>query len=83
VFLSDFESFGSEAGWLADVETDTLTDTGAIINALPLKAGAYRNRKGLRAEPQRDGLDLSPPLGWPKVAARSAIMLVSMLKKPF
>ncbi len=58
VFLEDFESFGTEAGRLADLETDILMDTGAVINALPFKAGAYRHRTGLMAELRRDGLDL-------------------------
>jgi uncharacterized protein len=58
VFLKDFESFGTEAGRLADVETDILFDTGAVINALPFKAGAYEHRTGLMAELRRDGLDL-------------------------
>lgn len=58
VFLKDFESFGAEAGRLADIETDILFDTGAVINALPFKAGAYRQRTGLMAELRRDGRDL-------------------------
>lgn len=33
-------------------------DAGAVINALPLLAGAYRERTGLMAELRREGRDL-------------------------
>ncbi|MGO9985689.1 MAG: nucleotidyltransferase domain-containing protein [Rhodomicrobium sp.] len=58
VFLRDLDSFGTEAGRIAAIETDILYDTGAVINAIPLKAGAYRERTGLMQELRRDGLDL-------------------------
>jgi uncharacterized protein len=58
VFLSEPDSFWSESGRLAEIETDILFDTGAIINALPFPAGAYRERTPLMHEVRREGLDL-------------------------
>jgi len=58
VFLKDLQGFGREAGKIAEIETDILADTGALINALPLEAGSYRERTGLMQELRRDGLDL-------------------------
>jgi predicted nucleotidyltransferase len=58
VFLKDLNSFGTEAGILAGIETDILSETGRVINAFPLKAGSYRARTGLMGEPRRDGVDL-------------------------
>jgi len=58
VFLKDLENFGAEAGRIAAIETDILFDTGAVINAIPFRAGAYRERTGLMQELRRDGLDL-------------------------
>jgi len=58
VFLRDIDGFGAEAGRLAAIETDILYDTGAVINALPLRAGSYRERTGLMQELRRDGRDL-------------------------
>jgi predicted nucleotidyltransferase len=58
VFLKDLDGFGKEAGTLAEIETDILSDTGMVINALPLQAGSYRERTGLMQELRRDGLDL-------------------------
>ena len=58
VFLNDLDSFGAEAGRIAAIGTDILYDTGAVINAIPFKAGAYRERTGLMQELRRDGLDL-------------------------
>ncbi len=58
VFLKDFAGVVEEMGPIAEIETDILTDTGAVINALPLRAGAYRERTGLMAELRREGRDL-------------------------
>jgi predicted nucleotidyltransferase len=58
VFLRDLDSFGEEAGKIAAIGTEILYDTGAVINAIPFKAGAYRERTGLMQELRRDGLDL-------------------------
>ncbi|MGB6711255.1 MAG: nucleotidyltransferase domain-containing protein, partial [Methylocella sp.] len=58
VFLKDPNSFRKESGRLAEIETDILYETGAIINALPFPAGAYRERTPLMHEVRREGLDL-------------------------
>ncbi len=58
VFLNVQDSFNNEAVRLAAIETDILYATGAVINALPFRAGAYRRRTGLMSELRRDGLDL-------------------------
>ncbi|HZZ63105.1 MAG TPA: nucleotidyltransferase domain-containing protein [Roseiarcus sp.] len=58
VFLKNFEGFGRKAARTAAIEADILYDTGAVINALPFKAGAYRDRTGLMHELRREGRDL-------------------------
>ncbi len=58
VFIKDLGAFGAELDRLVDIETDILFDTGAVINALPFPAGAYRQRTGFMHEVRRDGVDL-------------------------
>ena len=58
VFIKDLGPLSLELDRLADLETDILYDTGAVINALPFRAGAYRERTGFMHELRRDGLDL-------------------------
>jgi uncharacterized protein len=58
VFLKDLDGFGKEAGRIAEIEADILTETGAVINAMPLREGSYRDRTGAMRELRRDGLDL-------------------------
>lgn len=58
VFLRAFAGFGREAARIAAIETDILYDTGAVINALPFRAGAYHDRTGLMHELRREGRDL-------------------------
>lgn len=58
VFLKDLRSFDQEAKALAEIETDVLTTTGAVINAMPLPAASYEERTGLMRELRRDGLEL-------------------------
>ena len=58
VFLQDLDNFGQEAGRLAEIETDILYDTGAVINAMTFKAGSYRERTGSMGGLRREGLDL-------------------------
>jgi len=38
--------------------TDILLDTGAVMSALPFRAGAYRERTGFMRDLRIDGLDL-------------------------
>jgi uncharacterized protein len=58
VFLKELTRFGEEMGRIAEIETDILYDMGAVINALPLRAGSYRERTGLMQELRREGVDL-------------------------
>jgi uncharacterized protein len=58
VFIKDRDALGDELKRLAMVETEILCDTGAVINALPFPAGAYRERTGFMHELRQDGLDL-------------------------
>ncbi len=50
--------FGAEAMMIADIEADILFETGAVINALPFRSGAYSARTGLVGAVRRDGRDL-------------------------
>lgn len=58
VFIEQPESFWKESGRLAAIGTDILFETGAVINALPFRAGAYRDTNPLMQALRRDGLDL-------------------------
>ena len=58
VFIKDPRSFGEEVHRLASVTTDILFETGAVISAMPFRAGAYRERTGFMHELRNDGLDL-------------------------
>ena len=58
VFLEDFGGIGAEMRAMAEIETDILMDMGAVINALPMRAGAHRDRTGLMGELRREGRDL-------------------------
>lgn len=55
VFLTDPESFWTESGRLAEIETDILYDTGAVINALPLPVELDPERSPLMREIVREG----------------------------
>jgi predicted nucleotidyltransferase len=58
LFLRDMPNRADEMARLADMETDILHDTGAVINTLPFPSKAYRERTGFMSELRRDGLDL-------------------------
>ncbi|MBI2802986.1 MAG: nucleotidyltransferase domain-containing protein [Gammaproteobacteria bacterium] len=58
VFLKSLSDRWSELDRLADIETDFLYETGAVINAIPFQAGSYRERTPLMHEIRREGLDL-------------------------
>ncbi len=58
VFLKNMGNLWDELGLLADITTDILYETGAVISAKPFPAEAYRDRTILMAEIRRDGLDL-------------------------
>ena len=58
VFLKDIGSFWQENGQISEIEIDIMNDTGAIINAMPFKEGAYRERTGFMHEVRLEGIDL-------------------------
>ena len=58
VFIRHPGSFTDDSERLAAVSTDILLDTGAVISATPIPAGAYHERTGFMHELRRDGLDL-------------------------
>src|SRR5215469_18490560 len=58
VFIRHPGRLGAELHRLASLTTDILLDTGAVISALPFRAGAYRERTGFMRELRDDGLDL-------------------------
>ena len=58
IFLRDLSERATEMSRIAEVETDILYDTGAVINALPFPTDAYRERTGFMSELRKDGLDL-------------------------
>ncbi len=49
---------GAERRRIAEIETDILLDTGAVVDALPFQAGAWDDRTGLMGELRREGRDL-------------------------
>ncbi len=55
VFLTKPDSFWTESGRLAEIETDILFETGAVINALPFAAEASKALDPLMREIERDG----------------------------
>ncbi|AUB81303.1 nucleotidyltransferase domain-containing protein [Candidatus Thiodictyon syntrophicum] len=58
VFLSDLHDRWAEADRIALVATDILGETGAVIHAMPYRAGSYRERTPLMHEVRREGVDL-------------------------
>jgi predicted nucleotidyltransferase len=58
VFLHDMPLRTDEIRVLSDIETDILYDIGFVINALPFRDGAERERSGFMNALRRDGIDL-------------------------
>ena len=58
VFLYDRNAQFDDAGRIADIGTNILLETGAVINALPLRAATYDDRTIYMSELRRDGIDL-------------------------
>jgi predicted nucleotidyltransferase len=58
VFLTDLTDRWDEIDRIVEIETDILWETGAVINALPFRAGAYQERTPLMHELRREGIDL-------------------------
>ena len=58
VFLRDLHDRWSDIGHLAHIETRLFDDTGALVHAMPIRAGARAERTALMAAIGRDGIDL-------------------------
>jgi predicted nucleotidyltransferase len=58
VFLHDFSDHWAESRRIATIETEILCDSGAVINAIPFRAGAYDDRTSLMREIRIEGIDL-------------------------
>ena len=58
VFLKNFANLEHELDVLAKIEVDILDETGAVINAMPFREGAYNQTTGFMQEVRRDGRDL-------------------------
>jgi predicted nucleotidyltransferase len=58
VFVRQFADRWQEVDRLIPVVTDIIDDTGAVIHAMPYRAGSYTDRTSLMREIRRDGIDL-------------------------
>jgi uncharacterized protein len=58
VFLKDLTDRWQEIDRIIPVVTDIIEDTGAVIHAMPYRAGAYQDRTSLMREIRREGFDL-------------------------
>ena len=58
VFLKSLTNRWQEIDRIVPVVTDIIDQTGAVIHALPYRAGAYLDRTSLMREIRREGVDL-------------------------
>jgi predicted nucleotidyltransferase len=58
VFIKSPGALANELHRLAEASTDILLDTGAVISAKPLFAGAYLARTAFMGELRQTGIDL-------------------------
>jgi predicted nucleotidyltransferase len=58
VFLRDLEDRAYDMDLLAYVSADVLYDLGAVVHAMPYRAGAYDDGSPLMWEIHQDGIDL-------------------------
>ncbi|MEW6598874.1 MAG: nucleotidyltransferase domain-containing protein [Pseudomonadota bacterium] len=58
VFLHGSEGLWAESGRLADIATDILDETGAVVNALAFPVSALDARSPLMHELRREGMGL-------------------------
>lgn len=58
VFIREPDRWFDEVRRLADLGTDVLMDTGAVISAKPFEAGSFNQPLPLMREIRRDGLEL-------------------------
>jgi predicted nucleotidyltransferase len=58
VFIRDLDDRWQEIDRIVPVVTDIIDDTGAVIHALPYRAGAWEERTSLMREIRREGVDV-------------------------
>ena len=58
VFIKDLSDRMAESDRIALTTTDLLSETGAVIHAIPFSAGSYRERTLLMHEIRSEGLDI-------------------------
>lgn len=58
IFLKNLNSRWDEIDKIIDVTHSILVDTGALIHAMPFKAGAYADRTPLMHELRHEGKDV-------------------------
>lgn len=58
VFIRDMKDRWAEFDRLAIIETHIIEATGAVVHAMPFRAGAYQERTPLMHEVRREGFDL-------------------------
>ena len=58
VFIKGLSDRWSEIDRIIPVVTDIMDDTGAVIHAMPYRAGAYQDRTSLMREIRYEGVDL-------------------------
>ncbi len=58
VFLKDLDDRWGESEKISVAATDVLDATGAVIHAMPYRAGSYQERTPLMHELRREGMDL-------------------------
>jgi len=58
VFLRDFVDRWQEIDRIVPIVTAIIDDTGAVIHAMPYRAGAYEDRTSLMREIRREGVNL-------------------------
>ena len=58
LFLRAMPDRMEEMRRLAEMETEILLDTGALINALPFPASAWRERTAFMGEVRREGVEV-------------------------
>ncbi len=58
VFVKGLDDRWQELDRIVPVVTDIIDDTGAVIHAMPYRAGGYEDRTSLMREIRREGIDL-------------------------
>src|SRR5271156_6120970 len=58
VFLKDCADRWREIDRIVPIVADIIDDTGAVIHAMPYRAGFYQERTSLMREIRREGIDL-------------------------